>query len=79
MERLLIEPSAAILEGYGGSFVVFPRQKKKRIWYTLYTALVALLQEGDQADDAVRDWAMQSLETCIHDLKDAPCTSAVDV
>ena len=73
MERLFIKPSAAMLEGYGGSLIVFPRQKTKRVWYTLYTALVVLLQVGDQTDDAVRDWAKQALDECVQQLKDAPC------
>ena len=71
LERLFMEPGAAMLEGYGGTLVVFPRQKTKRIWYTLYMALLALV-EGD-GREGMESWAKQAVETCLKQLKDAAC------
>ena len=43
-------PSTAMLEGYsecgGGPLIIFPRQKIKRTWYTLFLALVVLKQRA---------------------------------
>ena len=36
-------PSAAILEGYGGSPVIFSRQNTKRLWYDAYITLLEIL------------------------------------
>ena len=71
LERLFMDPSAAMLEGYGGTLVIFPRQKTKRIWYTLYMALLVLV-EGD-GREGMESWARQAVETCLKQLKDAAC------
>ena len=77
LETLFLEPSAAFVEGYGGPLVVFARQKTKRLWYTLFLALVVLVQakraglgEGDH--EKVK-WAYETAEKSVDALKDAPC------
>ena len=77
LETLFLEPSAAFVEGYGGPLVVFARQKTKRLWYTLFLALVVLVQakraglgEGDH--EKVK-WAYETAEKSVVALKDAPC------
>lgn len=79
------DPSQAFLEGYagggGGPLLVFPRQKTKRLWYTLFLALVVLTERGvtssilDDDDDtpAQREWALRTLRESVDILKDAPC------
>ncbi|VDC03795.1 unnamed protein product [Peniophora sp. CBMAI 1063] len=57
LERLFANPSQALLEGYDAHppLFEFPRQHTKRLWYTLYTALVQLLigrLGGDQESQA---------------------------
>ena len=70
-------PSDALLEGYGGSPIVFRRQKTKRTWYDVFlclSVLVACTEETD--DDEQREkvrWSQQRLKECVEILKDAPC------
>lgn len=81
LEAMFVAPSAAFLEGYGGSPIVFARQKTKRMWYTLFLALVIIvgpsqgktlgLQPSDRA--ARTKWAREAMSECIEKLKDAPC------
>lgn len=83
-------PSEAINEGYfggEGSLIVFPRQKTKRVWYTIYLALLVLMEErrggkigqretiGHGEDNTGRSkvqWAREILPKCVKALKDAP-------
>lgn len=78
LETLLKEPSAVVWEGYGGSLVLFARQKTKRLWYTLFLSLVVLVDgtDGDVQVTGVkerREWAREELKRCVLALKDAPC------
>ncbi|GBE84197.1 hypothetical protein SCP_0601750 [Sparassis crispa] len=76
LETLFLNPSAALVEGYGGPLVLFARQKTKRIWYTLFLAVAVLVQakREEMADEDKRVvWARETLAKCIEDLKDAPC------
>ncbi|GLB41026.1 hypothetical protein LshimejAT787_0902410 [Lyophyllum shimeji] len=76
-------PSKAFMEGYvaggGGPVLVFPRQKTKRIWYSVFLALVVLtkygpIREGEELwVKEKRKWARETLDVCISALKDAPC------
>lgn len=86
-------PTQALLEGYvgggGGPLTVFPRQKTKRIWYTLFLALVVLTERGAGAGDGggtdadadadaesdvdKRVWAKSTVDECVRALEDAPC------
>ncbi|KAF8625683.1 hypothetical protein AX15_005258 [Amanita polypyramis BW_CC] len=84
-------PSPGVKEGYvgagGGPLIIFPRQKTKRLWYTLFSALLVLAevgvvlsggnekQEGDKGEEARReaDFAWKTVEECVEALKDAPC------
>ncbi|EKM53000.1 uncharacterized protein PHACADRAFT_259168 [Phanerochaete carnosa HHB-10118-sp] len=71
-------PSQALLEGYGGSPIVFRRQKTKRVWYDVFLALVVLLAArgaavGGPEVERLLDWARRRLEECVDILKDAPC------
>jgi len=82
LETLFLEPSRAFLEGYGQTLTIFPRHKTKRLWYTLFLALVILVQEnratkvGDtfcEQGGEKSKWAREMLEKCVEKLKDAPC------
>lgn len=73
-------PSAAFLEGYttsgGGQLTLFPRQKTKRIWYTLFLGLLVLKERSEQlgGDDNIGvGWARNTILECIEALKNAPC------
>ncbi|KAG2143193.1 hypothetical protein BD769DRAFT_1038474 [Suillus cothurnatus] len=78
-------PSKALEEGYlegeGGTLIVFPRQRTKRMWYTLFLALVVLVEvrrdkEKDEGDNRTHQklyWAREILLRCVEALKDAPC------
>ncbi|KAF5381754.1 hypothetical protein D9615_005444 [Tricholomella constricta] len=76
-------PSKAFMEGYvgggGGPVLVFGRQKTKRIWYSVFLALVVLTKYGPAADgeeawvQEKRKWAREALDTCVSALKEAPC------
>jgi hypothetical protein len=73
LERLFVDPkpSQALLEGYQTPLILYPRQKTKRIWYTLYTAAVVLLSPA--AEDARRQWALEAIKMAVEGLKNAPC------
>ncbi|KIM43704.1 hypothetical protein M413DRAFT_387085 [Hebeloma cylindrosporum] len=76
-------PSTAVLEGYtgsgGGHLNVFPRQKTKRLWYTVFLALVVLREreaaglEIDSSGMPSREWAVNLIHDAVLTLKDAPC------
>ncbi|KAG2365830.1 hypothetical protein BDR07DRAFT_1397836 [Suillus spraguei] len=78
-------PSKALEEGYlegeGGTLIVFQRQRTKRMWYTLFLALVVLVEvmrdkgkgEGDNRTHQKLYWAREILPRCVEALKDAPC------
>ncbi|KAG1733897.1 uncharacterized protein EDB91DRAFT_627085 [Suillus paluster] len=78
-------PSKALEEGYlegeGGTLIIFPRQRTKRMWYTLFLALVVLAEVGrdkekGEADNGMHQklcWARDVLPRCVESLKDAPC------
>ncbi|KAF8632677.1 hypothetical protein AX17_004809 [Amanita inopinata Kibby_2008] len=83
-------PSMAVREGYvgagGGPLIVFARQKTKRLWYTLFSALLVLAESGvvpkhegggpgDRDKDGEQDkvvLAWDTVEKCVEALKDAP-------
>lgn len=79
LETMLVNPSPAFLEGYGGSPIVFARQKTKRMWYTLFQALVVLVQShrldgtGSPTLDDRRGWARKTIAQCVRNLENAPC------
>ncbi|PPQ80511.1 hypothetical protein CVT25_001541 [Psilocybe cyanescens] len=79
-------PSSAVQEGYlasgGKETIVVPRQKTKRIWYSLFLGLIILRERShkgcvdDPAPDASnvdKDWAMGLILKSIKALSDAPC------
>ncbi|KAF8066758.1 hypothetical protein FPV67DRAFT_1607944 [Lyophyllum atratum] len=76
-------PNKAFMEGYvggGGSPVlVFPRQRTKRVWYSVFLSLVLLTKYGPTKEEeesmvrAKRKWARETLDACLSALKDAPC------
>lgn len=75
LESFFMPPtSAALGEGYkgggGGPISVFPRQKTKRIWYSLFLALVVL---NEQRGEEKRAWAKETLRKCVEELEGAPC------
>jgi hypothetical protein len=68
-------PSQALLEGYTdgeGPLIVFPRQRTKRIWYTIFLACVVLVEGGGE-DEAKVKWARELLREHVDKLEDAPC------
>jgi hypothetical protein len=68
-------PSRALLEAYtngGGPLIIFPRQRTKRIWYTLFLAGVVLVK-GSREDTGKVKWATDLIRECVVKLKDAPC------
>ncbi|KAH7890425.1 hypothetical protein F5I97DRAFT_1964003 [Phlebopus sp. FC_14] len=77
-------PSQAISEGYfdgeDGRLIVFPRQRTKRVWYTVYLALIVLAEyrrgssgEMEKMYSGKVKWAKKILPKCVKILKDAPC------
>ncbi|TFK81374.1 hypothetical protein K466DRAFT_604544 [Polyporus arcularius HHB13444] len=75
LETLFMDPSAGLVEGYGGPLIVFARQKTKRLWYSLFLALVVLVEakrEGKEEHEKVQ-WARKLAERSAAALKDAPC------
>ncbi|KAG5719087.1 hypothetical protein E4T56_gene2121 [Termitomyces sp. T112] len=76
-------PSSAFMEGYkdggGGPVLVFTRQKTKRIWYSIFLALVVLTKYGPNREGEglwitkKRQWARAALGKAVLALKDAPC------
>lgn len=76
LETMLLNPSNAFVEGYGGSLIVFGRQKTKRLWYNVFLSLVVLLQAkgaGIGGEHEKVKWAEQTLQKSVEALKDAPC------
>lgn len=68
-------PSKALLEAYKdgeGSLIVFPRQRTKRLWYTLFLAAVVLVDVTGK-DEGKVGWARDTIRECVERLKDAPC------
>jgi len=76
-------PSKSVREGYeltsgrgeGNWLVLFERQKTKRLWYTLYLALVVLKERRGVDDEFSREkkkWALDIIEQTVDFLKDAP-------
>lgn len=80
-------PSEALVEGYvgsgGGPLMSLPRKKTKRVWYTLFLALVVLSEHTLQPHKPLADegsetekqcaWAQETITECVVSLKDAPC------
>ncbi|KAF4607397.1 hypothetical protein EYR38_001468 [Pleurotus pulmonarius] len=75
-------PSPAVMEGYTGAGgsppIVFPRQKTKRLWYSLYLSLLILCKGESQPKETSEDgpkttWALRTAQECGKALKDAPC------
>ncbi|KAI0367288.1 hypothetical protein BV20DRAFT_568870 [Pilatotrama ljubarskyi] len=77
LETMLLKPSEAFVEGYGGPVIIFGRQKTKRLWYTVFLSLIVLLQaerEGEAENENERvKWAAEMLRKSVAALKDAPC------
>ncbi|EPQ51533.1 hypothetical protein GLOTRDRAFT_132900 [Gloeophyllum trabeum ATCC 11539] len=72
LESLFQEPSKALMEGYGGPLVQFPRQNTKRLWYTLFWGLVVMREaEGGENEERKR-WALEVVQKALDELKDAP-------
>ncbi|KAH9918078.1 uncharacterized protein B0H18DRAFT_1032493 [Fomitopsis serialis] len=79
LEVLFMDPSKALEEGYGGSLIVFRRQKTKRLWYTVFLALMVLVQAKREEQAGVRrvendkvEWARRTVDQCIEELQNAP-------
>ncbi|KAG7095181.1 hypothetical protein E1B28_005960 [Marasmius oreades] len=72
-------PTEALREGYlaggGHELVVFSRQKTKRLWYTVFLALVVLKERigGCVGLEGKWAWAIEALREAVVTLKDAPC------
>ncbi|KAF9479838.1 hypothetical protein BDN70DRAFT_665096 [Pholiota conissans] len=75
-------PSQGVLEGYVGSggthLTLFPRQKTKRLWYTVFLALLALKERrlgGVPVDDSevTERWALDIVKDSTKLLANAPC------
>ena len=80
-------PTSAMNEGYfggekDGTLIVFSRHKTKRVWYTVYLALIVLAEEMSQGEEGettqksdreTTRWARSILPECVEILKDAPC------
>lgn len=79
METFLMPPgpSRELLEAYmsgedGGPLFVFPRQRTKRLWYTLFLAGVVLLEGNEERDKGDLKWAREAVAECVTSLKNAP-------
>ncbi|KAI0764736.1 hypothetical protein C8Q74DRAFT_993589 [Fomes fomentarius] len=75
LETMFLDPpSAAFVEGYGGPVILFARQKTKRVWYTLFLALMVLVQAKKQGkeDHEKVQWAGETAQTCAAALEHAP-------
>lgn len=91
METFFLETqSEAFLKAYkewgGEDLMVFPRQKTKRIWYTLFLAFVVLKERGNAVYSTVTEgeglclapsaigtaWAKKKILQCAEEVKDAP-------
>jgi hypothetical protein len=64
-------PSQGLLEGYGEPLIVFSRQRTKRVWYTVYLALLILVERAE--DGKMKKRVKEVLTNCAEQLKDAPC------
>ncbi|KAH8077729.1 hypothetical protein BXZ70DRAFT_694338 [Cristinia sonorae] len=74
MEAMFVDPSKAFVEGYGGSPIVFSRQVTKQMWYTLFRALVILVQSHTlESGEEKRQWARGVVLQRVRDLEKAPC------
>lgn len=74
LETMLVDPSAAFVEGYEGPVILFARQKTKRVWYTLFLALMVLVQAkklGKEDHEKVL-WASETAQKCVAALEHAP-------
>jgi hypothetical protein len=74
-------PSEALMEGYksggGESILVFPRQKTKRCWYTMFLALVVYIENKNASGDAPQSeermqWAISTIKDLASRLKTLP-------
>lgn len=79
LEALFLDPSKAFEEGYGGSPIVFRRQKTKRLWYTVFLALMVLVQAKREEGTGLRTvgtdrvaWARRTIDQSIEELQNAP-------
>ena len=63
-------PGEAFMEGYKEALIVFPRQRTKRMWYTLFFALLALTAKRRDKQD--EEWALKMIEETVEALKKAP-------
>ncbi|KAI0699752.1 hypothetical protein C8T65DRAFT_580867 [Cerioporus squamosus] len=75
LETLFMDPSAGLVEGYGGPLIVFARQKTKRLWYSLFLALVVLIEAKRERKEELEKvkWARELAERSAAALKNAPC------
>ncbi|KZT21955.1 hypothetical protein NEOLEDRAFT_1181332 [Neolentinus lepideus HHB14362 ss-1] len=77
LESLFYSPSPALIEGYGGPLIIFPRQNTKRLWYNLFWALLIMKEAASDASAGNpgerRKWASEVVQKCLDELKDAPC------
>ncbi|KAH9915427.1 uncharacterized protein BXZ73DRAFT_54346 [Epithele typhae] len=76
LEAMWMAPSEAFVEGYGSPLVLFARQKTKRLWYTLFLALVVLeqaRQDPGHVDENKVKWADEEVVKVAEALKTAPC------
>jgi len=71
LEHLFTSPSPALLEGYETPLISYPRQQTKRLWYTLYSALVVLLDSVNE--QGRKGWALEAMSQAAEKLKHAPC------
>jgi hypothetical protein len=83
------EKSEAFMEAYkesgGEELIYLPRHKTKRLWYTLFLALIVLRERGSKRSSTLDNaelsapsdfdaaWAKQTIVECTEALKDAPC------
>ena len=63
-------PGEAFMEGYKEALIVFPRQRTKRMWYTLFFALLALTAKRRDKQD--EEWALKMIVETVEALKKAP-------
>ncbi|THU85142.1 hypothetical protein K435DRAFT_869620, partial [Dendrothele bispora CBS 962.96] len=70
-------PSPAMMQGYleagGSNLLIFTRQKTKRLWYTVFLALVTMAEHMGHEEDDKMSWALQTLKECTEKLKEAAC------
>jgi len=70
LETMFMSPSKAFLEGYEGTLIVFQRQRTKRTWYTLFFALMVMIESEDEVKV---NQGRTLVEKCVNILKTAPC------